>query len=115
MKNVRKKSTHCTTWTEATRPRNHASLKWEVALHIWSDQIVWANGPFKASCHDLTFFRSGLKAKMLADAPEKYVICDLGYRSQSVDEEHLLAIPNSNDPLPLKKIQKPGSVLPGNC
>ncbi len=39
---------------------------------------------------------------MLVDAPDKYVICDLGYRSQSVDEEHILAIPNSNDPLPLK-------------
>ena len=49
------------------------ALKWEVALHIWSDQIVWANGPFKASCHDITVLRSGLKAKMLADAPDKYV------------------------------------------
>jgi len=82
----------------------HAGLKHELGVAIWSDQIVWVNGPFKPTRHDITVFREGLKAKMLTEAPGKFAICDKGYRTKEADEE-MLAHPNSKDPLPLKKFK----------
>jgi len=85
----------------------HAALKYELALSVYTDQIVWMNGPFKATRHDLTIFREdGLKEKVLAlgQNPRKFVICDLGYRSSEKDEM-LLAVPSSRDRPKLKKFK----------
>lgn len=86
----------------------HASLKYEVGVALFHDQIVWINGPFKATRHDITVFRlNGLKQKLLNDFPDKYVTVDLGYITSELDER-MLAWPNSKDPLPLKKFKSLG-------
>jgi len=83
----------------------HAGLKYEVGVAIYYDQIVWLSGFYKGATHDLTMFRnSGLKQKWLQDAPGKYIIADLGYET-SAEDEGMLAFPNSNDPLQLKKFK----------
>lgn len=83
----------------------HASLKYEVALALFHDQIVWINGPFKATRHDITIFRyNGLKQKILSQYPDKYITVDLGYETSWPDEE-MLSFPSSRDPLPLKKFK----------
>lgn len=83
----------------------HASLKYEMAVSIFHDQICWINGPFKASVHDITIFREhGLKQKLLRDYPNSYVSVDRGYKSSEPDED-MLAWPNGKDPLDLKKFK----------
>ena len=86
----------------------HAALKYELALSVWSDKIVWINGPFKATNHDITIFRKyGLKEKMIDTAHGKFAIADLGYWSniEEYPDETMLAYPNSKDPLSLKKFK----------
>ena len=81
----------------------HAGLKYEVAVANFLNRIVWFNGPFKCTRHDLTIFRlNGLKQKMLTHCPGKCACVDLIYRSKQ-KEEAMLAHPNSTHPLPLKK------------
>jgi len=36
---------------------NHPGLSYEIALSIFSDQIVWVNGPFPAGMSDLKIFK----------------------------------------------------------
>ena len=52
-------------------------LKYEVAICIITGKMVWINGPFKASVHDLTIFREGLLTYLF---PEEAVEVDKGYR-----------------------------------
>ena len=75
---------------------NHAALKYEIALAIFHNKIVWINGPFKAGeKHDITVFREeGLKAIM----PEgKIGIFDRGYKTSRADEVDMIAFPNAAD------------------
>ena len=82
----------------------HAALKYEVALSVHTNQIVWINGPYKATRSDITVFREdGLKELMLA-CPGKFVICDRGYISSEPDEK-MLAYPSSTDTDELKKFK----------
>lgn len=84
----------------------HASFKYELAIDIHRDKIVWMNGPFKATKHDLTIFKEdGLCDKIRALGTTKYVVCDLGYRSKPSDNMPFLAIPSSTDPICLKKFK----------
>ena len=83
----------------------HSALKYELAVATFHDQIVWINGPFKATRHDITIFRhDGLKQKLQQDYPDGLVVCDLGYRTSEPDEG-MLAFPNSKDPPALKKFK----------
>lgn len=83
----------------------HASLKYELGVAIFYDQIVWIKGPYKASMHDMTVFRlGGLKEIMLQSFPDKYIIVDRGYQTSDADE-YMMAYPSSSDPLPLKKFK----------
>jgi hypothetical protein len=86
-----------------SQKHNHGGLKCEVAAANFQDQIVWVNGPFKATRHDLTIFRyNGLKAKM---PPDKWVIADLALRSSREDEMKMISCPNSGDSIPFKKFK----------
>ena len=38
---------------------NHPGLSYEIGLSIFSDQIVWVNGPFRAGMSDLKKFQRG--------------------------------------------------------
>lgn len=85
----------------------HAGFKFEVALSVFTDQIAWINGPFKATTHDLTIFRQGLKQQFHATCSgdiRKYIICDRGYQTSKASEQ-MLAVPSSTDTLPLKKFK----------
>lgn len=82
---------------------NHAGLKYELAVAVFHDNIVWVNGPFKATRHDITVFHEdGLKNRM---PPGKKVIADLGYRTTRADEVDMIALPNASNTLALKKFK----------
>ena len=75
----------------------HAALKYEIAVAIHEDKIVWVNGPFKGAKHDITIFReAGLKDKM-SSLPGKVAIADRGYQTSKPDEVNMLATPQMND------------------
>jgi hypothetical protein len=64
---------------------NSAGVSYELGIAIRRNQLVWINGPFPASRHDITTFRStnepanGLKAKI----PDgKRAIGDSGYKGE---------------------------------
>lgn len=38
---------------------HHAAWKYEIAVALYEDKIVWVNGPFKGGTHDLTMLREG--------------------------------------------------------
>ena len=54
-----------------------SALKYEVAISIFSGDIVWINGPHRGGKHDLTIFREKLR-KLLAKG--EMVEADAGYR-----------------------------------
>lgn len=68
-----------------THKHNSAGVSYELGIAIRRNQLVWINGPFPASRHDITTFRSanepanGLKAKI----PDgKRAIGDSGYKGE---------------------------------
>ena len=77
-----------------------AGLNYEIAISIFESKLVWVNGPFKASEHDIAVFRKhgGLKDKIPAG---KMGIGDKGYRG----ERGILSTPNSHDPVELRKFK----------
>jgi hypothetical protein len=58
---------------------NAAGVTYELGIAIRSNQLVWINGPFPASQHDITTFRLGLKA-MIPNG--KRAIGDSGYKGE---------------------------------
>ena len=84
---------------------NHAAWKYEIALAIFRERIVFASGPEKASVHDMTMFRNnGLKAKML-QLPGKMIIGDGGYQTAEPDEINMISTPNPVDPEGLRNFK----------
>ena len=79
---------------------NSAGVSYELGIAIRSNRIVWINGPFPASHHDITIFRSpdGLKGKI----PEnKRAIADSGYKG----EPSKIAITRDGDSAEMKKFK----------
>lgn len=71
---------------------NQAGFAYELAISLSDNSLVWMNGPFVASKHDVSIFRDdgGLKEK----TPKgKKGIADQGYRG----EKEILCTPNSRD------------------
>jgi hypothetical protein len=58
---------------------NGPGLRYEVAVSINGGDIVWTNGPFPCSWHDITIFRSDLMLKLRRG---EMVEADKGYRGQ---------------------------------
>lgn len=52
---------------------NHPGLSYEIGLSIFSDQIVWVNGPFRAGMSDLKIFKEKGLSALLIEAKEKAV------------------------------------------
>ena len=70
---------------------NQAGFGYELALSLTSNSLVWINGPFVGSNHDVTIFcESGLKE---TTATGKKGIADQGYRG----EKGILCTPSSHD------------------
>jgi DDE superfamily endonuclease len=66
--------------TKAFSYKNKAAgFSYEIVVSLWKSNIIWINGPFKASVHDNTIFSSpgGLKEKLTAAGLK--VIGDSGY------------------------------------
>lgn len=78
---------------------NQAGFDYELAISIFDDALVWINGPFLGSKHDITIFREdGLKET----TPQgKKGIADKGYRG----EKGILCTPNSQDTVALRKFK----------
>jgi hypothetical protein len=68
-----------------------AGVDYELGISVFENRLVWMNGPYKASVHDITIFRDKLMAKIPAG---KKVIGDKGYRG----EKAIISTPNSHDP-----------------
>lgn len=75
-----------------------AGLLYELACSIYENKLVWMRGPFNASRHDITQFRSELLAKIPVG---KKGVGDNGYRG----EPNALSTPNSQDPPELRKFK----------
>ena len=71
----------------------HAALLYEIAISIFTGQVVWVSDPYPAGTHDMTIFQTALKSKI---APGKKVIADRGYKSSEKDEK-MMATPNPYD------------------
>ena len=76
---------------------NGAGLDYEIAISIFTQQCIWASGPYKAGKNDLSVFRHKLKDRVLQAREETGVkirgIADRGYRG----ERDILSVPSSND------------------
>ncbi len=82
---------------------NRAGINYEIAVHVYKSQIVWVNGPFKASKHDnTTFMEEGLYEKTKALPGRRRVVTDKAYGKGA---HELVSKPNSFDPVPLKKFK----------
>jgi hypothetical protein len=83
---------------------NAAAVSYELGIAIRSNRLVWVNGPFPASRHDVATFRSGenpdsgLKA-MIPDG--KRAIGDSGYKGEPAK----VAITRSGDSREVKKFK----------
>jgi hypothetical protein len=77
-----------------------AGLNYELAVLIYDNKLVWLNGPFPASRHDISIFRTaGLKEKI----PDgKLVVGDNGYRG----EPDIISAPNSHDRIEVRKFKR---------
>ena len=81
----------------------HAALKYEIAVAIFEDKIVWVNGPFRGGKHDLSIFREDGLMDKIQDG--KMGITDRGYRTSVAAEADKLAFKREEDPPDLKKIK----------
>lgn len=85
---------------------SHAAYKYEIAVAVYSDHIVWVNGPFKGGKHDLTIFRQGKdgEGSLLDKIPDgKMGMADRGYKT-GIDAEILkIAFKRNDDPIALKR------------
>lgn len=69
-----------------------SALNYELALSIYEQKLVWINGPFPASRHDITIFRE--EGGLLSKIPEGCrVIADNGYNG----EAKVVSTPNPHD------------------
>lgn len=76
-----------------SQKHNHGSIKYEIAICLYTGKVLHINGPFPGGENDLNMFRDKLKAKI----PEgKLVIADSGYKS-SQDDEQMFSLPNAMD------------------
>jgi hypothetical protein len=69
-------------YTMSLKPKLN-DVAYEIAHSLYEDKLIWINGPFKASVHDLTMFQApgGLEEKI----PQgKRVIPDNAYSSSAV-------------------------------
>jgi DDE superfamily endonuclease len=76
-----------------------AALDYELGISVFDNALVWMNGPFKGSRHDITVFRrAGLKQQI----PEGHrIIGDTGYLGESL----VISTPNAHDPAALRKFK----------
>jgi hypothetical protein len=77
---------------------NKAAVDYEIAISVYTQQVVWISGPYPAATHDITIYRNDLMAKI---PPGKRVIADKGY----IGEPETVSAPNSHDAPALRKFK----------
>jgi hypothetical protein len=81
-----------------------AAVDYEIAISIFTQQVVWISGPHRAAKHDITIFRNaneeegGLKGRI---PPGKLVIGDNGYQG----EPGIISTPSSHDTPEVRKFK----------
>ncbi len=108
---------HCKTYEARKNPtakvyshKSHGpALAYELGIAVFENRLVWINGPFDASTHDITMFRNenpsdddpveSLKQVM---PPGKRAITDGGYRGEMNDHT---APPSNKDSREVKKFK----------
>jgi hypothetical protein len=87
----------------------HAAWKYEIAVAIYSDHIVWVNGPFKGGKHDLTMLREGREdgsGSLLDKAVDgKWIVGDRGHKTSKEEEMEKIAYKRNDDPCALKRFK----------
>jgi DDE superfamily endonuclease len=79
---------------------NGPGLSYELGIAIKSNRLVWINGPFPASQHDITIFRGNDTPGLIDQIPNgKRAIGDSGYRG----EPSKVAITRDGDSAEVKK------------
>ena len=82
---------------------NHGGLKYEIAIDIFTGQVVWISGPFPGGVHDKTIYSQNLQHMIPAG---KKVIVDRVYGSRAQPDDHeKLSLPNACDPPELKNFK----------
>jgi hypothetical protein len=76
-----------------------SGVNYELGISVFDNALVWMNGPFKASRHDITIFRrAGLQTRI----PQGHrIIGDSGY----IGEPVVISTPNVHDPVALRKFK----------
>eukprot|EP00980_Cylindrotheca_fusiformis_P009533 scaffold2088_cov119-Cylindrotheca_fusiformis.AAC.2 len=107
---------HCTIYEPRRDPSskwyshksNSAGLTYEIGIAIRSNNVVWVNGPFPASQHDITTFRGGKKGQpqdpeaLQFKIPDgKRAIGDSGYRGEPAK----ISITRKDDSAQVKKFK----------
>ena len=69
---------------------NHAAVKYEIAISVYTSKVVWINGPFRGGIHDLTMFRKGDLLNLIAERQK--AITDRGYQSGRSEERAKLGL-----------------------
>jgi DDE superfamily endonuclease len=78
---------------------NKAALCYEIAISIFTNQIVWVNGPFPAGTGDQDGFRKGLQAMI---PPGKKVVADSAYKAKYLP---MIVTTNNADSHKVKKFK----------
>ena len=98
---------------EMSHKFKHAAYKWEVAVALYSNHIVWVNGPFKGGENDLTILRNGQpdgSGNILDLIPEgKWAMTDRGYRTDVPEEMSKIGYKRDDDPVQLKRYKGRGT------
>lgn len=94
-----------------------AAVDYEIAISIFTQQVVWVNGPHKAARHDITVYRNGKKNDQEGkeedeDAEEEEALIDkipigkLGIGDNGYQgEPGTLACPSSHDTPEVRKFK----------
>jgi hypothetical protein len=69
---------------------NHAAVKYEIAISMYTSKVVWINGPFRGGIHNLTMFRKGDLLHLIAERQK--AITDRGYQSGRSEERAKLGL-----------------------
>lgn len=82
---------------------NFSGLNYQIAVNIWTNQIVYINSGDPASVHDMTAMRDEFIGLMPAGAR---IIADAGYTGKTEEEKRLFAVCNTFDTQAVKKLKK---------
>jgi hypothetical protein len=76
-----------------------SDLNYELGMSVYEYKLVWVNGAFKTSCHDITIFRQAGLRGMIPEGHQ--VIADRRYMGEPTQ----ISTPTLHDPAELRKFK----------